>query len=65
MAPTEPSKYDDDFVAIAEATRWLDHINLRRHRGNPEVRAAVHAARAAVTGAYDALLAVELAEPPT
>lgn len=58
----EPSKYDLDFESLAEAERHLNHINLRRHRGNPEVRAAVHAARAAVVGAYEALLAVEDSE---
>jgi hypothetical protein len=57
--PTPIGKYDADFEALNEAGRWLKHINLRRHRGNAEVRAAVRAARDALNAAEDALLEVE------
>lgn len=43
--------YDHDNEALAEAERWLQTINLRKHRGNPQVRAAVHNARGAVAAA--------------
>ncbi|MFL5865243.1 MAG: hypothetical protein ACJ780_31500 [Solirubrobacteraceae bacterium] len=62
MPKEEVTRYDLDFESLAEAERHLNHINLRRHRGNPEVRAAVHAARAAVIGATEALMAVEDSE---
>jgi hypothetical protein len=59
MANNPPSKYDSDFEALSEARHWLSHINLRRHRGNSNVRSAVQAARAAVEQAEAALLDVE------
>ena len=52
-------KYDADFNALEESFRWLQHINLRRHRGNDEVREQVKAARRAIADATDALLEVE------
>jgi len=52
-------KYDADFNALEEAFRWLQHINLRRHRGNDEVREQVKTARRAIADATDALLEVE------
>lgn len=59
MAGHEDSKYDNDFTALTEAGRWLQHINLRKHRGNDEVRAQVNAARRAITNATDALIEAE------
>lgn len=59
--PSE-DKYDADFQALEEASRWLNHINLRRHRGNETVRTHVKDARAAVASSYNALLEVERAE---
>lgn len=65
MSSTEvppTSKYETDFEALVQAGQWLSHINLRRHRGNDQVRADVQAARLAVTKAYDTLLEVDGAE---
>jgi hypothetical protein len=59
MQGHEDSKYDTDFEALTEASRWLQHINLRRHRGNDEVRAQVNTARRAITNAVDALIEAE------
>jgi hypothetical protein len=63
MPTNPPSKYDSDFEALSEARHWLSHINLRRHRGNSKVRAAVQNARAAVEEAEAALLDVERIDP--
>lgn len=56
MPETQTGKYDSDFTALEEAYRWLQHINLRKHRGNHIVREQVQAARRALVLATDALL---------
>lgn len=63
MSSNSPSRYDADFEALSESRHWLSHINLRRHRGNADVRAAVQNARRAVEDAEAALLEVERGEP--